>query len=212
MTRILAQLSVRRGRAAIEFYEAAFGAVADYRVGGTDEHDAVVAQLSGDRQAAARLAAGMSGGQRGLSEARGADCCWLAASVARSSASRGASVTTSSHACAIGAFSARASAKQRHVPSARRRLGWELLGWESRGRGRLGWEAWDSSGQELRGTGSPLVAAISGASQRRQFVEIAASSRRPAVTAHRPAVTAHRPAVTTHRPAVTTHRPAVMLK
>jgi PhnB protein len=45
-TSILAQLSVRRGRAAIEFYKAAFGAVEDYRVGGTDDHEAVVAQLS----------------------------------------------------------------------------------------------------------------------------------------------------------------------
>jgi PhnB protein len=45
-TSILAQLSVRRGRAAVEFYKAAFGAVEDYRVGGTDEHEAVVAQLS----------------------------------------------------------------------------------------------------------------------------------------------------------------------
>src|SRR6266545_7514794 len=45
-TRILPQLSVRRGRAAIEFYKAAFGAVEDYRVGGTDEHEEVVAQLS----------------------------------------------------------------------------------------------------------------------------------------------------------------------
>jgi len=45
---ILAQLSVRRGRAAIEFYKAAFGAVEEYRVGGTDEHEAVVAQLSVD--------------------------------------------------------------------------------------------------------------------------------------------------------------------
>src|SRR5437899_4447125 len=44
--RILAQLSVRRGRAAVEFYKAAFGAVEVYRVGGTDEHEAVVAQLS----------------------------------------------------------------------------------------------------------------------------------------------------------------------
>jgi PhnB protein len=43
---ILPQLSVRRGRAAIEFYRAAFGAVEDYRVGGTDEHEDVVAQLS----------------------------------------------------------------------------------------------------------------------------------------------------------------------
>jgi PhnB protein len=46
MTSILPQLSVRRGRAAIEFYKAAFGAVEDYRVGGTDDHEDVVAQLS----------------------------------------------------------------------------------------------------------------------------------------------------------------------
>jgi PhnB protein len=45
-TRILPQLSVRRGRAAIEFYKTAFGAVEDYRVGGTDELEDVVAQLS----------------------------------------------------------------------------------------------------------------------------------------------------------------------
>ena len=44
--RILPQLSVRRGRAAIEFYKAAFGAVEDYRVGGTDDNEDVVAQLS----------------------------------------------------------------------------------------------------------------------------------------------------------------------
>jgi PhnB protein len=43
---VLAQLSVRRGRAAVEFYQAAFGAVVDYRVGGTDQHEAVVCQLS----------------------------------------------------------------------------------------------------------------------------------------------------------------------
>jgi PhnB protein len=43
---ILPQLSVRGGRAAIEFYKMAFGAVEDYRVGGTDQHEAVVAQLS----------------------------------------------------------------------------------------------------------------------------------------------------------------------
>jgi PhnB protein len=43
---ILPQLSVRRGRAAIEFYKRAFGAVEDYRVGGTDAHADVVAQLS----------------------------------------------------------------------------------------------------------------------------------------------------------------------
>jgi PhnB protein len=45
-TEIVPQLSVRRGRAAIEFYKVAFGAVEEYRVGGTDEHEAVVAQLS----------------------------------------------------------------------------------------------------------------------------------------------------------------------
>jgi len=45
-TSILPQLSVRRGRAAIEFYKAAFGAVEDYRVGGTADHEDVVAQLS----------------------------------------------------------------------------------------------------------------------------------------------------------------------
>jgi PhnB protein len=43
---VMAQLSVRNGRAAVEFYKAAFGAVEDYRVGGTDEHEAVVSQLS----------------------------------------------------------------------------------------------------------------------------------------------------------------------
>jgi PhnB protein len=37
---------VRRGREAVEFYAKAFGAVEIYRVGGTDEHEAVVAQLS----------------------------------------------------------------------------------------------------------------------------------------------------------------------
>ena len=34
------QLSVRHGRAAVEFYRAAFGAVERYRVGGTDQHQA----------------------------------------------------------------------------------------------------------------------------------------------------------------------------
>jgi uncharacterized glyoxalase superfamily protein PhnB len=43
--RFVPQLSVRRGRAAIEFYKAAFGAVEGYRVGGTDDHEAVVAAL-----------------------------------------------------------------------------------------------------------------------------------------------------------------------
>jgi len=45
-TRLWPQLSVRRGRAAVDFYKAAFGAVEDHRVGGTDEHEDVVAQLS----------------------------------------------------------------------------------------------------------------------------------------------------------------------
>ena len=44
-TSVSPQLSVRRGRQAVEFYEAAFGAVEIYRVGGTDQHEAVVAQL-----------------------------------------------------------------------------------------------------------------------------------------------------------------------
>ena len=42
----MAQLSVRRGRVAIEFYKTAFGAVEDHRVGGTDESEDVVCQLS----------------------------------------------------------------------------------------------------------------------------------------------------------------------
>lgn len=45
-TVIAPQLSVRRGRAAAAWYQQAFGAVEDYRVGGTDEHESVVAQLS----------------------------------------------------------------------------------------------------------------------------------------------------------------------
>jgi PhnB protein len=40
------QLSVRRGRDAVRFYEEAFGAVVVYRIGGTDESPSVVAQLS----------------------------------------------------------------------------------------------------------------------------------------------------------------------
>ena len=43
---VVAQLAVRRGRAAIDFYRAAFGAVEEYRVGGTADHEAVVAQLA----------------------------------------------------------------------------------------------------------------------------------------------------------------------
>src|SRR2546422_10609228 len=45
-TNLVPQLSVRRGRAAIEFYKAAFGAVEEYRVGGTDDDEDVVAQLA----------------------------------------------------------------------------------------------------------------------------------------------------------------------
>ena len=44
-TQVLAQLSVRRGREAVEFYREAFGAVEVYRVGGSDSHEAVVSQL-----------------------------------------------------------------------------------------------------------------------------------------------------------------------
>jgi PhnB protein len=46
MPRVLPQLSVRGGRAAIEFYKSGFGAIEQYRIGGTDAHEAVVAQLS----------------------------------------------------------------------------------------------------------------------------------------------------------------------
>ncbi|HYZ61724.1 MAG TPA: VOC family protein [Acetobacteraceae bacterium] len=45
-TTVQAQLSVRGGREAVEFYKAAFGAVERYRVGGTDQHEAVVSQLT----------------------------------------------------------------------------------------------------------------------------------------------------------------------
>jgi PhnB protein len=44
--RAQAQLSVRDGRAAVAFYQDVFGAVERYRVGGTDEDQAVVSQLS----------------------------------------------------------------------------------------------------------------------------------------------------------------------
>ena len=45
-TGVSPQLSVRRGREAVEFYTAAFDAVEIYRVGGTEEHEDVVSQLS----------------------------------------------------------------------------------------------------------------------------------------------------------------------
>ena len=46
MTAILPQLSVRRGREAVEFYKAALGAVEVYRVGGDDDNPSVVSQLT----------------------------------------------------------------------------------------------------------------------------------------------------------------------
>jgi PhnB protein len=45
---VVAQLSVRRGREAVDFYRTAFGAVEVYRVGGTDAHPEVVSQLEID--------------------------------------------------------------------------------------------------------------------------------------------------------------------
>jgi PhnB protein len=45
-TGVSAQLSVRRGRAAVDFYRDAFGAVEVYRVGGSDGHEGVVSQLA----------------------------------------------------------------------------------------------------------------------------------------------------------------------
>jgi PhnB protein len=47
-TNILAQLSVRRGQAAVEFYKQAFGAVEVYRVGGDATNESVVSQLTVD--------------------------------------------------------------------------------------------------------------------------------------------------------------------
>jgi len=44
--RVVPQLSVRRGREAVAFYQAAFGATEVYRVGGTDAEPAVVSQLT----------------------------------------------------------------------------------------------------------------------------------------------------------------------
>ena len=46
LPQVVAQLSVRRGRDAIEFYKRAFGAVEVYRVGGNDQNEAVVSQLT----------------------------------------------------------------------------------------------------------------------------------------------------------------------
>jgi PhnB protein len=46
MVSVVPQLSLRRGREAVEFYKDAFGAVEVHRVGGTDESPDVVAQLA----------------------------------------------------------------------------------------------------------------------------------------------------------------------
>jgi PhnB protein len=43
---VQAQLSVKNGRAAVDFYKVAFGAVEVYRFGGTDDLEEVVAQLA----------------------------------------------------------------------------------------------------------------------------------------------------------------------
>jgi PhnB protein len=40
------QLAVRRGREALAWYVEAFGAEVQYQVGGTDEHESVVAQVA----------------------------------------------------------------------------------------------------------------------------------------------------------------------
>ena len=40
------ELSVRNGRAAVEFYKAAFGAIEAFRVGGSDQLEEVVSQLA----------------------------------------------------------------------------------------------------------------------------------------------------------------------
>jgi PhnB protein len=45
-TSVSPELSVRRGREAVDFYKAAFGAVEVYRVAGTEAHPDVVSQLS----------------------------------------------------------------------------------------------------------------------------------------------------------------------
>jgi PhnB protein len=46
VTSIWPQLSVRRGREAVDWYIEAFGAVVDFRIGGNDEMESVVAVLS----------------------------------------------------------------------------------------------------------------------------------------------------------------------
>lgn len=44
--KVQAQLSVRNGRDAVEFYKTVFGAVEVFRHGGVDNHEEVVAQLA----------------------------------------------------------------------------------------------------------------------------------------------------------------------
>jgi PhnB protein len=46
VSRVIAELAVRRGRAAIDFYVAAFGARELHRVGGDERNEAVVAELA----------------------------------------------------------------------------------------------------------------------------------------------------------------------
>jgi PhnB protein len=46
IARIMPELSVRHGLAAVRFYQQAFGAVVSYQVGGTPENESVVAQLA----------------------------------------------------------------------------------------------------------------------------------------------------------------------
>jgi PhnB protein len=43
--RVQAELAVRGGRAAVDFYTSVLGAIEVYRVGGTDAHEPVVSQL-----------------------------------------------------------------------------------------------------------------------------------------------------------------------
>ena len=85
---VSAQLSVRHGRAAVEFYEEAFGAREVYRVGGTDEHEEVVAQLAvGDtsllgRRRVARARELQPGDARRRARC---GCCWSSTTRKRSS-------------------------------------------------------------------------------------------------------------------------------
>ena len=46
LAQLMPQLAVRRGREAVDFYRRAFGAVEVYRLGGTEQEESVVAQLS----------------------------------------------------------------------------------------------------------------------------------------------------------------------